>query len=118
LIIAQYSIDLVPIFLRDRNLLLLLLLLLLWLLFLVSLKAAMIFLPIVGHAKVTSVTRVTSCTPIRGLVIPRQTFVVGGQKALDEARDRQVVLIRAARSQSPRNRPKLASTFSVGFSLR
>jgi hypothetical protein len=51
LIIAQYSVDLVPIFLRDRNplLLLLLLLLLLWLLFLVSLKAAMIFLPIVDR---------------------------------------------------------------------
>jgi hypothetical protein len=46
LIIAQYSVDLVPIFLRDRNPLLLLLL---WLLFLVSLKAAMIFLPIVDH---------------------------------------------------------------------
>jgi hypothetical protein len=49
LIIAQYSVDLVPIFLRDRNPLLLLLLLLLWLLFLVSLKAAMIFLPIVDY---------------------------------------------------------------------
>jgi hypothetical protein len=49
LIIAQYSVDLVPIFLRDRNpsLLLLLLLLLLRLLFLVSLKGgAMIFRPI------------------------------------------------------------------------
>jgi hypothetical protein len=52
LIIAQYGVDLVPIFLRDRNPLLLLLLLLL--LCLVSLKAAMSFLPIVDHDEVTS----------------------------------------------------------------
>jgi hypothetical protein len=50
LIIAQYSVDLGPIFLRDRNPLLLLLLRLpRRLLFLVTLKDAMSFLPIVGH---------------------------------------------------------------------
>jgi hypothetical protein len=82
LIIAQYSVDLVPIFLRDRNLLLLLLLLLLRLLFLVILKAAMISLPIIGHDDVTPVTHVSSFTPIQGLVVPRQTFVTVGQVAL------------------------------------
>src|SRR3954452_16304757 len=78
LIIAQYSVDLVPIFLRDRNPLLLLLLLL-RLLFLVILKAAMISLPIIGHDGVTPVAHVSSFTPIRGLVISRQTFVTVGQ---------------------------------------
>ena len=53
LVVAQYSVDLVPIFLRDRNPSLLLLLLLLRLLFLVTLKAAMNFLPIVDHDGVT-----------------------------------------------------------------
>jgi hypothetical protein len=88
LIIAQYSVDLVPIFLRDRNPLLLLLLLLLRrrLLFVASLKDAMSFIPIVGHDDVTSVTRVSSCTRVQGLVIPRQTFVRVDQVALlDEA---------------------------------
>jgi hypothetical protein len=51
LIIAQYSVDLVPIFLRDHNRSLLLLLL--RLLNLVSLKAAMISLPIVAHDDVS-----------------------------------------------------------------
>jgi hypothetical protein len=46
----------------------------------------MSFIPIVGHDDVTSVTRVSSCTRVQGLVIPRQTFVRVDQVALlDEA---------------------------------
>jgi hypothetical protein len=88
LIIAQYSVDLVPIFLRDRNpsLLLLLLLLLLRLLFLVSLKGgAMIFRPIVDHDDVNSVTHIGRCTRVQGLVNPRQTFVTVGQRRYEKA---------------------------------
>jgi len=45
----------------------------------VILKAAMISLPIIGHDGVTPVAHVSSFTPIRGLVISRQTFVTVGQ---------------------------------------
>src|SRR3954453_17859310 len=65
LIVAQYSVDLVPIFLRDRNRLLLLLLLLRWLLVLVSLKAAMTSLPIVGHDGVTPLLALDASRPPR-----------------------------------------------------